>query len=259
MSVWSAKNKITSNLGTLAIVAVFLAVWELLASYKLIDIFFFSKPSTVLMDLKKLFLTGEILPHIKITMQEALTGLAVGSIVGVIIAFIFGQIPIIARVFDPIIMALYGIPKLALGPLFIMWFGLGLQSKIFLATLMVFFLVFFNAYAGFKNVEPGLINAVKLMGGTKGQIIRKVVLPSCLPWIMAGLRGGIGSALLGAIVGEYLGSNSGLGWMVEYAGGMFDITRVISCIVVLMVIMAVMNTVLKLLEKRLLKWQPSIE
>jgi NitT/TauT family transport system permease protein len=163
-----------------------------------------------------------------------------------------------ARVVDPIIMALYGIPKLALGPIFILWFGLGIESKIFLAALMVYFLVLFNAYAGFRNVDQSLVNAVRLMGASSRQIMLKVVLPSAIPWMLAGLKAGLGAALLGAVVGEYIGANSGLGWMVEYAGGMYDIARVFTCIIVLMLLMAMLNTVLGVVEGRLLKWRPTV-
>ncbi|MDF9407692.1 ABC transporter permease [Pelotomaculum isophthalicicum JI] len=255
----SKKHRITSMTGTILVAAFVLSLWEMLAGRGVIDYFFFSKPSAILLDLKTLFVTGQIWPHIIITLQETFWGLVIGSAAGIIVAFIFGQFNLIAGIFDPIVMALYGIPKLALGPLFILWFGLGIKAKIFISTFAVFFLVFFSAYAGFRSVEPSLISTVKLMGATKGQIMRKVVFPSCMPWIMAGLRAGIGASLLGAIVGEYIGSNRGLGWMVLTAGGMYDTTRVFSSILILTMIIAIMNGGLKLLEKRVLKWRPSVQ
>jgi NitT/TauT family transport system permease protein len=243
----------------LLLILALLAVWELLARTKTIDPFFFGQPSAIAVDIKKALVTGEILPHIKVTLQEALTGLLIGTVAGISSAFILGRLDVLARILDPIIMALYGIPKLALGPIFILWFGLGMKSKIFLAALMVFFLVFFNAYAGFKNVDISLVNAVRLMGANRRQILLKVVLPSSVPWLMAGIKAGLGAALLGAVVGEYLGANAGLGWMVEYAGGMYDIARVFTCIIVLMSLMAVLNAGLGFIERRLLKWRPVAE
>ena len=236
-----------------------MGIWELLARFGIIDTFFFGQPSAIAIDLKEAFETGEILPHILITLEEALGGLVIGTVTGILSAFILDRLDVLARILDPIIMAFYGIPKLALGPIFILWFGLGMQSKIFLSALMVFFLVFFNAYAGLKNVEQSLINAVRLMGASKRQVITKVVLPSSVPFLMAGIKAGLGAALLGAVVGEYIGANAGLGWMVEYAGGMYDIARVFTCIIVLMLLMAALNSGLSLVERRLLRWRPAVE
>lgn len=242
-----------------ALILSILVVWELLARFQLIDTFFFGQPSAIALDMKEAFFTGEIFPHIKITLGEALAGLALGTVTGILAAYVLGKLDLTAKVLDPIIMAFYGIPKLALGPIFILWFGLGMQSKIFLSALMVFFLVFFNAYAGFKNVDKGLINAVRLMGASDRQVTLKVVLPSAAPWLMAGIKAGLGAALLGAVVGEYIGASAGLGWMVEFAGSMYDIPRVFTCIIVLMVLMALLNAGLGFLERCLLKWRPAAE
>lgn len=243
----------------LAFIVLILTVWELLAHYKIVDTFFLSQPTAILLDMKKAFLKGEITPHIIVTLKEALGGLLVGTIAGVATALVLVKFETLAKILDPIMMALYGIPKLTLGPIFILWFGLGMESKIILAGLMVFFLVLFNAYAGFKNVDQTLINAVKLMGAGNGQIMLKVVLPSAIPWLLAGIKAGLGAALLGAIVGEYIGANAGLGWMVEYAGGMYNVARVFTCIIVLMILIAILNAVLSYVERHLLKWRPKVE
>lgn len=243
----------------LALILAVLAVWEFLARYGMIDTFFLSQPTAILMDMTKAFMKGQIMPHIFVTLKEALSGLLVGTVAGVIAAFVLIKLETAARILDPVIMALYGVPKLALGPIFILWFGLGMESKIFLAAIMVFFLVFFNSYAGFKNVDPSLVHAVKLMGASDRQVMMKVVLPSSVPWLLAGIKAGLGAALLGAIVGEYIGANEGLGWMVEYAGGMYDVARVFTCIIVLMLLMAALNMALGMVERRLLKWRPKTD
>ncbi|MFZ5813353.1 MAG: ABC transporter permease [Thermodesulfobacteriota bacterium] len=240
----------------LLLILAVLAVWEGLARIKVIDPFFMSQPTAILADMAEAFSSGEILPHILVTLKEALAGLLLGTVSGILTALFLEKADVAARVLDPIIMAFYGIPKLALGPIFILWFGLGIESKIFLAALMVYFLVLFNSYAGFRNVDPCLVNAAKLMGATNRQIMFKVMLPSSIPWVLAGIKAGLGAALLGAVVGEYIGANSGLGWMVEYAGGMYDIARVFTCIIVLMMLMAALNGALGILEKRLLRWRP---
>lgn len=251
------KQKLMVNFWRILLISTVLLIWEMGAKYKTFDTFYTSQPSEIFSDLKNLFLTGKILPHIAITMEEALLGLAIGTAAGVIVGFILGKFEAVAQVMDPIIMALYGIPKLTLGPLFILWFGLGIKSKVFIALISVFFLTFFSAYSGFKNVSPALLNTVRLMGATQGQILRKIILPSCVPWLLSGLRASLGAALLGAIIGEYIGSSSGLGWMVNYASGMYDTTRVLSLIVILSSIMAIMNGFVTLIDNRLLKWRIS--
>ncbi|MBS3909990.1 MAG: ABC transporter permease [Actinobacteria bacterium] len=259
MNASSYRQRVSVAVMRILLIGSLLTAWELLAVYKIVDIFFISQPSAIFSDLVKAFISREIQPHLWITLQEAMAGLLIGTVTGVALAFALGKLEVLAYVLDPIIIALYGIPKLALGPIFILWFGLGIESKVFLATIMVFFLVFFNAFAGFRNVDPTLIDAVRLMGASNSQVMRKVVFPSSVPWILAGIKAGLGAALLGAIVGEYIGANAGLGWMIEYAGGMYDITRVFSCIIVLMVIMATLNSGLRVLEKHMLRWRPSSE
>ncbi len=128
-----------------------------------------------------------------------------------------------------------------------------------MSTIMVFFLVFFNAYAGFRNVDVNLINMMKLMGANRLQIITKLTLPSCIPWITASLRAGVGAAVLGTIVGEYLGAVQGLGWMVMTAGGVYNITRVLSCIFILMILMSLLDFSVKKAEAIILKWRPAVD
>lgn len=259
MNLVSIMPKVWVYIWRIIVIGVILLSWEMGVKYKAFDVFYTSQPSEIFSDLAKMFLTGEIIPHIAVTLEEALLGLAFGTIAGVIVGFVLGRFEPMAQVLDPIIMALYGIPKLALGPLFILWFGLGIKSKVFIALISVFFLTFFSAYSGFKNVSPDLLNTVRLMGATQGQILRKIIFPSCVPWLLSGLRASLGAALLGAIVGEYIGANSGLGWMVNYASGMYNTTRVLSTIVILSTLMAIMNGCVSLLTNRLLKWRTSTE
>lgn len=250
-------EKLKNRSASFIIIAVFLIFWEMTVRLNMSDPFFVSQPTAIFSDFISIITTGKILPHVAITLYEALTGLVIGGTAGIILAFILGRFQRASKILDPIIISLYGIPKLTLAPLFILWFGLGIESKIFLATVEVLFLVFFNTYAGYKSVDTNLVNAVKLMGAKETQIMKKVIFPSCVPWILASLRAGFGVALIGALVGEYMGSSRGLGWMVQYASGMFDITRILTCILVLMIIMGVLNYCLKLLEEKTLKWRPS--
>ena len=191
-----------------------------------------------------------------ITLKEALAGLFLGTAAGIIVGAVLGRIRWVADIFGPIITALYGIPKLALAPIFILWFGLGMESKIFISGLLVFYLVFFSTFEGIRSVNADMVSAIKLMGANRFQIYRSVILPSCVPWILTGIRGGIGASLLGAIVGEYMGASAGLGWMVQYATTTYQVERVMSCLLVLLFMGLVFNKGLSFCEGRLLKWRP---
>ncbi|KNZ68842.1 binding-protein-dependent transport system inner membrane protein [Thermincola ferriacetica] len=258
-NVVRANPEVRATVLRIIFVITLILAWELVAEFKIIDPFYISQPSQIFKDLKHLFISGELGKHLTITLKEAFLGLTIGTFLGMAGGFILGRIELLAKIFEPIITALYGIPKLALAPVFVLWFGLGIESKVFLSLLMVFYLVFFNTYGGIKSVDPNLVGAVKLMGANELQLFTKVVLPSCVPWILAGLRGGLGASLLGAIVGEYIGASAGLGWMIQYATGTYQINRVMSCIVLLLFTGLILNTGLKILEKRLLKWRPRVD
>ncbi|MDD6441302.1 MAG: ABC transporter permease [bacterium] len=255
----SRQEKWIRRIGPFVIVLLFLCLWQYLADTEKINTFFFSNPMDVILDFIDLFVSGRIWIHLKVTMTEAISGLFIGIVTGVMAAFLFGNFKILSLLFDPIFVAIYGLPKLALGPLFVVWFGLGLKSKIIMSTMMVFFLVFFNAYAGFRDVDIELLNTLKLMGATRIQIVTKVTLPSCVPWIIASLRSGIGASVGGAIMGEYLGTNKGLGFLVQTAGANYDITRVMSVILVMSILMVMLDSIGKMIEKLVLKWRPPVD
>jgi len=241
------------------IILMFLGAWELFTRSGLIDPFYVSSPSQVINDFREFYQSGALVKHTGVTLFEAFSGLVIGVIVGILSGFLLGRVQTLGAVFEPIITALYGIPKLALAPVFVLWFGLGLESKVFLSGLMVFYLVFFSTYGGIKSVDRNLIASVRLLGATDLQVMTKVVLPSTVPWILSGVRGGVGASLIGAIVGEYMGASSGLGWMLAYASSFFEISRVMSCILLLLLIGIFFNYSLKYTETRLLRWRPAVE
>ena len=252
------KTKLKSRCYLVILLAVFIAAWQVLADRGMINPLFFSSPKQVLADMAEMFSTGYIMPHIGITLYAAFLGLFYGIVLGTAIALIVGNNRVLAHILEPIFVGIHGLPLLALGPLFVVWFGIGIKSKIFMATISVFFLVFFNIYAGFKDVDIQLIQTLKLMRASKIQLMTKVILPSCIPWLIASLKAGVGAAVLGAIVGEYLGATAGLGWVIQSAGGYYNITRVIACVIVLMVIMFILNAFVSLIDRKALKWRPSI-
>ena len=230
---------------TLVILLAALALWEGAAAAGHVDEFFFSRPSLLWAEFRDMVASGTLARHLATTGQEAGLGLLFGGVLA----------PRVSRALMPLMTGLNGLPKLALGPLFIIWFGLGLQSKVLIATLMVFFLFAFNLYSGVHSVDPALVSAVRLLGGSRGQVLRKVLWPACLPWLLASLRTGLGLALSGAIVGEYLGSTQGMGWLLSAAGDVYNAQRVLCCVLVLVVLIILLDGVVRLLERRLLRWQ----
>lgn len=242
---------------SIALVLFLIAIWELSVSNGKINEFFFSSPSLILRDVIKMQENGDILKHFGITLKEAGYGLLLGGSAGVVAAIIFGMNEKLSNILFPTMVGLNGLPKLALGPLFIIWFGIGMESKIFMSALMVFFPFFFNIHAGYHNVDISLINTIKMMGGSKFQILSKVIWPSCMPWLIVSIRTGVGMAIVGAIIGEYIGSSSGLGWMILDAGGTYNTTRVLSIIILLTFFMAAIDYLIKFFEKKMLRWRPS--
>ncbi len=240
------------------VVCSFIVSWELFASSGILDPFYSSQPSKIYYDIQAFYSSGALVHHTSVTLQEALWGLLFGTLSGIGLGFLLGEVELLGTVFEPFITALYGIPKLALAPIFVLWFGLGMKSKIILSSILVFYLVFFSTYGGIKSVDRNLVSSVRLMGASRLQILMKVIMPSCIPWILAGIRGGLGASLIGAIVGEYMGASAGLGWMIAYATSFFQIERVMSCIFILLMTGIIFNQCLKYAENRLLRWRPPV-
>lgn len=253
------KTKLQSRIYLLIIMITMISIWQVFANKGIINILYFSSPKEIVKDLIEIFSTGYIFPHIGVTFYAAFMGLIYGLVFGTIAAFIVGNSKLLEQIVEPVLVAINGVPLLALGPLFVFWFGIGIKSKIVMATITVFFRVFFNMYAGFKDVDIQLIQTLQLMRANKMQIITKVIMPSGIPWLLASLKASVGAASLGAIIGEYLGSSSGLGWVIQTASGYYNITRVISCIIVLMAIIFLLDRIVSWFDKKALKWRPSME
>lgn len=193
--------------------------------------------------------------NVKITLSEAFLGLIIGTLIGIFMAMTLSYFAELGKSLEPIITMLHSIPQLALAPIYIMWFGIGMTSKVFISSVMVFFLVFFSTFSGIKSMESRLEESAKMLGATDLQIMFKVTLPTSVPWIVSGIRGGLGAALIGAIVGEYLGASSGIGWMISAATSYYNMTRVMTMLFILLVIGGTLNYLLKLAERRLMKYK----
>ncbi len=247
----------------LAVAVVTILVWHLLTTIPadpsgkpLVPPFFFSTPGDVGERIAKWFIEGTIWRHLWITLAESMLAFVVGSVFGVLIGFWFARQPIIAAIFDPYVKMANALPRIVLAPIFTLWFGLGIWSKVALGVTLVFFIVFFNVYQGVKEVSPTVLANARMLGMNERQLMRHVYWPSALSWMFSSLHTSVGFAVVGAVVGEYLGSAAGLGYLILQAEGTFDIAGVFAGMVVLAGFVIVIDMVVTLIERRLLVWRP---
>ena len=234
---------------------VALALWQGLVSLKLLDPFFVSRPTDIARRIATWIASGTLWPHLIVTLEESLLGLVVGAALGIALGFVFARSPMVARVFDPYIKMLNAIPRVVLAPLFLLWFGLGIWSKVALAVTLVFFVMFFSTYQGVRDASQVLIDNVRMLGATERQLVRHVLVPSALTWIFSSLHTSLGFAMVGAVVGEYLGSTRGLGYVISQAEGTFDTTGVFAGMTILGVVVVIVSAAVTRLERWLLRWK----
>lgn len=245
-------NAITwSGRGAVALAA--LALWQIGAAR--LGSFWIAGPGEVFARMRTMLADGSLLHDTWITTQEMLSGLVIGSIVGVLIGVLLARSRRLGHILEPYIILLFAIPHLALAPLLIMWLGIGLKSKIFLVALTVFFYMFLNTFAGVRAVNPELINSSLIMGATRWQLATKLLLPSAVVWIFTGLRLAIRQALAAAVIGEYIASSAGIGWLINSSSGTFDTTGVFVGLVVLAIVAGIVYVLASLVEKRFVRWE----
>jgi NitT/TauT family transport system permease protein len=237
------------------------AIWHVgstvpIGGVYLLPKFFFSTPLDVLARVWKMFATGVIWKHLWITLVETLLAFLIGSVAGIAVGFWFARKPLIAAVFDPYLKMVNALPRVVLAPIFMLWLGLGIWSKVALGVTLVFFIVFFNVYQGVKEVSPVVLANARLLGMNERQLFRHVYWPSALSWMFSSLHTSVGFALVGAVVGEYLGSAAGLGYLIHEAEGVFDVTGVFAGMLVLAAFVLLIDWVVTLAENRLLVWRP---
>src|SRR5271156_4538020 len=231
-----------------------LAFWQW-SSGRLIKEIYISKPTDVAVRLYELFASGEIYPHLWTTGEELVLGYVIGVASGILGGYALGRSPRLARIFEPYVMAFYGVPKIALAPLFIIWFGIGIWSKIALAAIMVFFLVFYNVYSGVRAVDREQINLALVMGANQRQLTYHVYFPAAAPYVMLGMRMAVPYSVIGVIVGEFTSSTQGLGLFIHEASSTYDPAGVFAGIVILLAFVVVANILAGRLERRLLRWK----
>jgi NitT/TauT family transport system permease protein len=249
------KHARDTRIGQILLGLFLFLLWEF-GSGTLVDQFFVSKPSKILESVWSMLVKEELLYHMQFTVTEAVVGYAIGAGAGLLSGFLLARIDLVYRIVQPFIIGFYGIPRIALAPLFILWFGIGLSSKIAVAAVMVFFIVLINTIAGIRSVSAQLINVARVMGASEWDINWKVIFPSATPFIIAGLQIASPQAMIGAIVGEFISSNRGVGHLINKASGWLDTAGLFAGIFALMIVVLLMNYGVTKLGNRLMKWNP---
>ena len=234
--------------------AVLLLLWQA-ASGRLIDSFFISNPVEVGTRLFGWIADGSLFVHVWATVYATVMGFVIGSIIGVVLGIWLGVSPFTSRLLNPYMSALNALPKVALAPLFVLWFGLGIESKIALAAVLVLFLVFLNTYAGVREVDQDLIDGARLMRATRAQVITKVIIPSAMSWMFAGLKISVPYALIGAVLGEMIAANRGLGYLVQFSGSQFDSAGVFAVLIVIALLAVALNFLVEIVQHRMQQWR----
>jgi NitT/TauT family transport system permease protein len=232
-----------------------LALWQGLVSANLLDPFFVSRPSAIAVRIATWIQIGTLWGHLATTLEESLLGLLVGAALGISLGFALARAPFVAAVCDPYIKMLNAIPRVVLAPLFLLWLGLGIWSKVALAVTLVFFVMFFSTYQGVRDADRVLVDNVRMLGASERQLVRHVLVPSALTWIFSSLQTSLGFAMVGAVVGEYLGATRGLGYVISQAEGTFDTTGVFAGMTVLAIVVVAASAMVTRLERWLLRWK----
>lgn len=242
---------------TVAVGVAFVALWEYVGG-RHIDLFWISEPSAMLDRLESTARSGQLWTDARATMSEFLWGYVIGSVAGIVVGFVLARAELVGRILNPYIAGFYGIPKLALAPLFILWFGLGQTSRVVFVLLNVFFLVFYNTFSGFRNVPPSLTVVSRVLGANEFATTWKVRFPHASPWILAGLRIAIPFGISAAVVSEFIAANEGLGYRIYFNSNSLDTTGALAGVVVLAVIVMVLSTAFDYLENKvILRWRPT--
>ena len=232
-----------------------LGAWQGLVNARMLDKFFFSRPSDVAARILMWLRTGSISPHLLVTMEEALLAFALGAASGMVLGFGLARAPWLGALVDPYIRAMNALPRVVLAPIFLLWFGLGIWSKVALGVTVVFFIVFFNTHQGVREVDRVVMNNARMLGASEWQLVRHVLIPSALTWVFSSLHISIGFAMIAVVVGEYLGASRGVGYLISQAEGTFDTTGVFAGMAVLSAVVLLVGWGVNRLERWLLRWK----
>ncbi len=235
--------------------ALVVGLWELGARTGYVDAFFFSSPAAIAETLAKQVASGTLSRHLLVTLQEALWGLGLGFLAGAALAWLATRSAAVADVVEPVLLLLNSVPRIVLAPIFVMWLGIGVGSKIAVAFFLVFVVIFFAVYSAIRDVDWALVERIVVLGGSSRHLLLEVYVPSVLTWVFSSLRVAVGFAFTGAIVGEFVGASSGLGYLMNFAQGSQNAALMMATVVVIMAVIAVLFVALERLERRLLAWK----
>src|SRR5919109_2414117 len=241
-----------------AIIVGFLSLWEI-ASGRWIEPFLISSPSRILSSMISGFQSGDLVQHSWVTFVEIAIGFPLGAFTGIALGYWFGRSRVLAEIFEPIIIALNGIPRTAVAPLFIVWLGIGIWSKVGVVFLLTFFLNFFNTYTGMRQMDQEYIDLARLMGVKGWKLSFKVIFPAISPYVFTGIRTSIPFAVIGAIVGEFIAATEGIGFFIRLSAGIFRTADVFVGIIILMIMVIILDKIAAAIEKRALRWQTQTE
>jgi len=242
-----------------ALAAAVLLAWEWAAAFEVLDSFFFSRPSAIARRIAEWIGTGVLWVHVGTTFTEAVLAFAIGGSLGVLFGFALAGVPLLAALLEPYIRIANALPRVVLAPMFLLWFGLGIWSKVALGVTVVFFIVFFNTYRGVREVNGVIVDNARMLGASRAQLVRHVLVPSALTWIFSSLHISSGMTIVAVVVGEYLGASRGIGYVIAQAEGVFDTTGVFAGMVVLAAWVLAVGALIGRLERRLLRWKPEYE
>jgi NitT/TauT family transport system permease protein len=234
---------------------VLVALWEAASRAGLINPFYAPAPSKVGEVLATLFSDGAIWDHLQATFTAALAGLVLGLLIGIVLGFAAALVPVLAELLEPVMMLLNAIPRVILAPLFVIWLGIDLGSKIALSLVLVAVLIFFAVYSGIKDVDQRLVERVKTLGGGRWVLLREVYVPSVTAWIMGSLKVAVGFAFTGAVVGEFVASARGLGYLLQFAQSTYNAGLSLALILLIMGFVLILFALSERLERRLLRWR----
>ncbi|MGN6581236.1 MAG: ABC transporter permease [Bordetella sp.] len=254
------RRRLSIFLGRVALFILVIGGWQLTTQLGILDPFFFGSPGGIVLRLWDWIqhgtAYGSLWEQIWVTLEESLLGFAVGVASGVVFGVLLGESPYLAEVVGPYIKVVNALPRIVLGSVLVMWLGLGMPSKVVLAAVLVFFVVFFNAFQGVRSVDRNLVANSRILGASRLQIVWHVIFPSAMTWIIASLHVALGFSIIGAIVGEFLGAQRGLGLVIATAQNTFDANGVFGAMLIIGIVALSAEALMSILEKRLLSWQP---
>jgi NitT/TauT family transport system permease protein len=231
-----------------------LVVWEAAGRAGMLNPLFVPSPSQIGRALYELFADGRIWPHLEATFSAALAGLALGILVGILLGVIGALVPAIAELLEPVMTLLNAIPRVILAPLFVIWLGIGLASKVALAFILVAVLIFFTVFTGIRQVDRRLVERIVTLGGGRWALVRHVYLPSVSAWILGNMKIAVGFAFTGAVVGEFVAATSGLGYLLSFAQSTYNSALMLALVLLIMVVVLLIFAIAGRLEKYLLRW-----